>query len=88
MCHFGNDLPAQPSMSDRVEVFWPIRNKFYACEVTRIIDDRICAVSYGDDDQETLNTTEETWSFESSLSASSIKSLKYSNRMSKKSSKE
>lgn len=65
-----------PTVDNRVEVFWPIYNAYYASVLQKTYQLTACspstfAVDYNDSEQEKLDMSNQTWRLDSTITASS-----------------
>lgn len=56
---FSSEPPVRPDTGDRVEVFWPDGNQYYAGAVTKVCDDGEFVAVYEHDGKEVLNMSDE-----------------------------
>lgn len=65
-----------PAPGDRVEIYWPLDDRYYAGQVRDILNDGRHFIVYDDDDDEKLFLESETWRFEHAASANQIELIK------------
>lgn len=66
------DNQREPELGDRLEVYWPLDDRYYAGSVMDVKEDGRHLIHYDDDEDEELQLTDEVWRYERSANANQI----------------